>query len=110
VVQDLGQVIEGARERMKNEKNMKRVEFQAHSFFEEQPVKAAEVYLLRFICHDYSDKYAARILGNIVAAMGPKSRIVVMDGVTPEPRSVSRAEERKSRYVLLAFELHALLI
>lgn len=34
-----------------------RISFQAHDFFQEQPVKGADVYLLRLVLHDWSDKY-----------------------------------------------------
>ena len=97
VVQDLENVVAGVKDRVKDRKSLDRISFEVHSFFQMQPVKDAEVYLLRFICHDYSDKYAAEILRNVVNAMGPKSRIIVMDGVTPSPRAVSSPEERKSR-------------
>lgn len=33
-----------------------RIEFMPHDFFNEQPVKGADVYLLRFILHDHSDR------------------------------------------------------
>jgi 6-hydroxytryprostatin B O-methyltransferase len=97
VVQDLENVVAGVKERVQDRKHLERVTFQAHSFFELQPVTEADVYLLRFICHDYSDKYSAEILRNVIEAMGPKSRIVVMDGITPPPGAVSKPEERKSR-------------
>ena len=97
VVQDLENVITGVKDRVKNRKNIERISFEVNDFFEMQPVKDAEVYLLRFICHDYSDNYSAKILRNVVEAMGSKSRIVVMDGITPLPRAMSNHEERKSR-------------
>jgi 6-hydroxytryprostatin B O-methyltransferase len=89
VVQDLDKVVEVVRERVKGKKHLERIEFQTHSFFKPLPVRGADVYLLRCICHDYLDKYAAKILGNIIPAMGPKSRIVVVDGVVPPPGIVS---------------------
>ena len=42
-----------------------RVSFQAHNFWEEQTVKGADVYMFKRIFHDYSDKYAPKILGFI---------------------------------------------
>ncbi|KAI0883766.1 S-adenosyl-L-methionine-dependent methyltransferase [Annulohypoxylon maeteangense] len=53
--------------------------FQAHDFFEPQPVKGAEVYFLRWILHNWSDKYALRILRNVGLAMGERSRLVIHD-------------------------------
>ncbi|KAJ9645227.1 hypothetical protein H2201_000978 [Coniosporium apollinis] len=62
-----------------------RVTFQAHNFWEEQPVKGADVYFMKHILHDWSDKYCLKILRAIVPAMKDGSRIVVMDGVLPPP-------------------------
>jgi len=96
IVQDLEKVVEGVKERTKDQKS-ESIEFQTHGFFESQPVKGADVYLLRFICHDYSDKDAARILESLVPAMGPNSRIILMDGVMPAVNSVSKLDERRVR-------------
>jgi sterigmatocystin 8-O-methyltransferase len=61
-----------------------RIEFMPHDFFNEQPVKGADVYLLRFILHDHSDSRCAKILSNIVDAMEPgKSRILIDDAIVP---------------------------
>lgn len=60
-----------------------RVSFQSHNFWEEQPVKGADVYMLKRILHDYSDKYASKILAQIITVMKPGSRVIVMDGVLP---------------------------
>jgi hypothetical protein len=35
------------------------------------------VYWLRYVIHDWSDDYCIRILKNIKAAMGPRSRILI---------------------------------
>lgn len=53
-----------------------RVSFMAHDFFEEQPVKCADVYFLRYILHNWSDKYARRILKSLIPALKDSSRIV----------------------------------
>lgn len=39
--------------------------------------------MLNRILHDYSDKYASKILAQIVPAMNPGGRIIVMDGLLP---------------------------
>jgi hypothetical protein len=46
-----------------------RVEVVAHDFFTEQSVKAAGVYLFRWIFHGWSDKYAIRSLKNLRPAL-----------------------------------------
>lgn len=98
VVQDLEKAVAGAPEYMKQQgKETANLKFQVHDFFTEEPVKDAAVYLLRFILHDYPDKYAVKILQGIVPAMGNHSRIIVMDGVVPDPGLVPRPDERVSR-------------
>ncbi|PWY71774.1 S-adenosyl-L-methionine-dependent methyltransferase [Aspergillus sclerotioniger CBS 115572] len=74
-----------------------RLTFQAHDFTKPQPVRGADVYLLRMILHDWPDREAARILGNIASAMEDKkstSRLVIMDTVLPTPGSAPVSVER----------------
>lgn len=72
-----------------------RLTFQGHDFTQPQPVRGADVYLLRMILHDWPDDKAAAILRNIVAAMDEnKSRLLIMDTVLPSPGSVPAAVER----------------
>jgi 6-hydroxytryprostatin B O-methyltransferase len=58
-----------------------RFTFQAHNFFEPQPVKHADVYFLRAILHDWPDPDAIRILRQLVSAFKPSSRIVLFDHI-----------------------------
>ncbi|KAL7621041.1 hypothetical protein AAE478_008353 [Parahypoxylon ruwenzoriense] len=58
-----------------------RVKLMPHDFFQENPVKNAEVYWLRYILHDWSDEYCIAILSRIEKAMGPNSRILIADQV-----------------------------
>ncbi|KAI9674799.1 MAG: hypothetical protein M1817_001703 [Caeruleum heppii] len=55
-----------------------RVKLMPHDFFQEQPVKGADVYWFR---HDWADDYCVRILSSIVPAMGPNSRILIVDQI-----------------------------
>jgi hypothetical protein len=55
----------------------KRIQFVPHNFFDENPVKNADVYWLRYILHDWSDDYCVQILSAIKPAMGPRSRILI---------------------------------
>ena len=67
-----------------------RISFQDYNFFDPQPVQA-DVYFLRMIIHDWSDKYATIIIKQIATAMKPGSRLIIMDqimqpvGVLPAP-------------------------
>jgi hypothetical protein len=64
-----------------------RVSFQPHNFFTEQPVKEADVFVLKHILHDWSDPYATRIIRNLIPALQPGNRVMVVDGILP-PRGV----------------------
>jgi hypothetical protein len=85
IVQDLPQIVE----RAKNpatcvipEAIRSRFTFMAHSFYEPQPVEA-DVYFLRMIMHDYSDKYCIKILQPLVKSLKAGGRILIMDSVLP---------------------------
>lgn len=76
-----------------------RVTFMKHDFFEEQPIQAAKVYLLRWILHDWSDKYAIRILKALVPALTQDSKVIICEHVLPEPGTIPIYQERAMRYV-----------
>ena len=40
-----------------------RIDFMPHDFFTEQPVKGADVYFMRWILHNWSDKYFCKYCG-----------------------------------------------
>ncbi|KAK0637046.1 S-adenosyl-L-methionine-dependent methyltransferase [Bombardia bombarda] len=63
----------------------RRTELQEHDFFGPQNIKGADVYLLRMIIHDWPDDKAVVILQRLAQAMGPQSRILIMDMVIPAP-------------------------
>ncbi|KAI1408087.1 S-adenosyl-L-methionine-dependent methyltransferase [Hypoxylon sp. FL1857] len=87
VVQDLPRVISKAEnpsgdlngDAQKNGGNDGHIVFQPHDFFKPQPVKGAAVYFLRWILHNWSDKYAIQILQNIGQAMDENSRLIIHD-------------------------------
>ncbi|KAF2199794.1 S-adenosyl-L-methionine-dependent methyltransferase [Delitschia confertaspora ATCC 74209] len=58
-----------------------RVQFITHDFFNENPVKGADVYWVRYIMHDWSDSYCTQILSSIARAMSPHSRLLICDQV-----------------------------
>lgn len=76
------------------------VKFMTHDFFTEQPVHGADVYFLRWVLHDWSDKYSLKILRNLVPALKPGAKVVVMDAVLPKPGVLPRWQDDKLRYVL----------
>jgi 6-hydroxytryprostatin B O-methyltransferase len=89
IVQDLEGVISRAREFLPP--YFGDVTFQAHDFFTPQTVQA-DVYILRHVLHNWSDKYCIQILRHLVAVMKPSSKIIVNDAVIVEPME-STAEQ-----------------
>ncbi|KAI9646648.1 hypothetical protein NHQ30_004645 [Ciborinia camelliae] len=74
-----------------------RLSFMAHDFFQEQPVKGADVYLISNVLHDWSDKYAAKILGNLIPALKKGARVLVCDRCLPAPCELSPYQARRQR-------------
>ncbi|PPJ53309.1 hypothetical protein CBER1_00904 [Cercospora berteroae] len=102
IVQDLPETVAGARKEMaQNDKidaSVKaRLEFMNHDFFTENPVKDADVYFLRMICHDWPDNEAKVILSHIRAALKPGAQIVIMDTILPQPGTISVLQEQQLR-------------
>ncbi|CAN9391058.1 unnamed protein product [Alternaria alternata] len=62
------------------------IEFQAHDFFTQQPIRGAKFYYLRHIMHDWADEDCVRILSSIIPAMGSESRILIDEVVLPETK------------------------
>jgi 6-hydroxytryprostatin B O-methyltransferase len=86
IVQDLPEIIKRARDPATSvvpEDLRDRFTFMVQDFFEPQAVKHADVYFQRMNYQNYSDKYAVKILQNLVPAMGPNSSIVVSDQLLP---------------------------
>jgi hypothetical protein len=58
---------------------------QAHDFFTPQPIKAARVYALHSILHDWGDEEGVRILENLKPALKPRySRVLLNEIVLSE--------------------------
>jgi hypothetical protein len=94
VVQDLQSVIESRD--MTAEKSS--VTFVAHDFFTPQPFTKANILLLRTVIHDWGDKDAEKIIGQLIPAMENGARLVIMDTVLPDvPGSISPYREAMLR-------------
>ncbi|BCS20479.1 uncharacterized protein APUU_20911A [Aspergillus puulaauensis] len=85
IVQDYGSVIQRGEAALPAELQ-NRVRFEAKDMFEEQKVIPDKkvVYFLRAILHNWSDKYARRILQAIVPALKPGDRIVVNEQIVTD--------------------------
>ncbi|KAF2728965.1 S-adenosyl-L-methionine-dependent methyltransferase [Polyplosphaeria fusca] len=62
-----------------------------------QPVEGADVYLMRWVLHDFSDACAIKILRTIVPALKKGSRVMIMDLIFPEPGTLPVWRERDLR-------------
>jgi hypothetical protein len=82
-----------------------RIKFEVHDFFTPQPIQGADVYFLRAIIHDWSDKYAVAILKALVPAMKPGSRVIIHDPHTPNPKALGWWQDRQARASNLRMKL-----
>ncbi|KAF1813460.1 S-adenosyl-L-methionine-dependent methyltransferase [Eremomyces bilateralis CBS 781.70] len=105
VVEDLPHVVAQGAEALP-EPLKSRISFLPLDFFTPQPVKDADVYILRQICHDWSDKYAVKILENLLPAMKKGAKLVIMDGLIPPPNAIPKLDEAQVRMVDLVMMTH----
>lgn len=84
------------------------MQFMVHDFMTKQPstVAGVDIFLLRAILHNWSDKCAVRILRNLIPAMKPGSQVIVNDIVIPEPGTVPPMFERPLRNGSLMMDVH----
>ncbi|EKG16123.1 O-methyltransferase family 2 [Macrophomina phaseolina MS6] len=96
IVQDLASVIQGREAEVPSDVKG-RVQFMAHDLFSEQPVVGADIYFLRWICHDWSSKYAIQIIRNLIPALKHGARVRLNEGLMPRPGTFPRRLERAIR-------------
>jgi hypothetical protein len=53
-------------------------------------------YLLRWTLHNCSDKYAIKVIRNLIPALASHAKIGVQEFVLPEPVPTPNLEDRKS--------------
>lgn len=82
VNQDLPQIV--------SDQKLDGVESMVYDFFTPQPLKAARVYYLRYILHDWNDTLCRTILEHIRAAMDPSySKVLINQWIVPTQRATS---------------------
>lgn len=59
------------------------VTYQAHNFFEEQPVKDGDVYFMRHVFHNHPDAECVKILTALLPALKTGARVLVSEYVVP---------------------------
>ncbi|KAK6065101.1 o-methyltransferase [Seiridium cupressi] len=90
VVQDLPDVVAAAEQVLQSD----RVRYQAYDFFSTQPITTADVYLFRWVFHDWPDHHVIRILRAQVPALRKGARILVNESLSPLPGSLPLTMER----------------
>ena len=96
VVQDLGETIASVSESTNTEAAEMGVTFMPHDFFTPQPI-SANVYLLRWILHNWPEAYCLRIIRALIPSLKNGARVLVMEIVMPAPGSIDNEPERKMR-------------
>ncbi|KAK0737844.1 O-methyltransferase-domain-containing protein [Schizothecium vesticola] len=91
VVEDLPQVVEGAKSSADSDPEMADVRFVGMDFHAEQPVKGALAYYIRRCLHDYGDEECVVMLQRISDAMATDSKLLIVEQVLPNPPSAFAA-------------------
>jgi O-methyltransferase domain len=68
-----------------------------HDFLTTQPVKGAEIYLFRWIFHDWSDKYCTKILQSLIPALKKGAKIIINDICIPQSGQLGISADRSLR-------------
>jgi hypothetical protein len=74
-----------------------RVSFQPYDFFTPQPVKGADVYLYRWIVHNQADKYAIKMLQQLIPALKKGARVLINDHCLRRPGVENMWDEKIMR-------------
>ncbi|KAJ5116613.1 O-methyltransferase-domain-containing protein [Penicillium angulare] len=104
IVQDLPEVIENAEAKAlqtngtTNGHSGMPVKFQAHDFFHPQTLQA-DVYIFRWIMHDWPDHYVVRILKQLIPSLKAGAKVVLNESICPESRSLPLSVERYIRWM-----------
>lgn len=61
-----------------------RIKYMVHDFNNPQPIKNADVYLFRWIMHNYANKHAVNILQQLKPALKKGARVLINDYCLPE--------------------------
>lgn len=95
IVQDLAGTVEEGQKLLPAELKSQ-ITFMPHDFFQEQPVKNADIFFFRFILHNWSDKYATQILRNLIPAMKDGTRVVIYEFL-PDVAATTKWTQKQPR-------------
>lgn len=74
-----------------------RLECGSYNFLAEEVTHQADVYVFRHIFHDWSDKYAAKILKNLLPALKPGNKLWLSEVVLPELSDKTHTRDQMQR-------------
>lgn len=80
---DQPHVVSGANNLLENAGVAERVEIVSGDFFKEIPVEA-DIYLMKFILHDWNDEQCDAILANLAKSAQPGSKLLLIETVVEE--------------------------
>ncbi|RMZ82434.1 hypothetical protein DV737_g2091, partial [Chaetothyriales sp. CBS 132003] len=83
VVQDLPAVESAFNTNFGSSRHASRVKFQKHDFFNVQET-SADVFLVKSVFHDWSDKYVLQIVRNLLGVFKPGNHLLIFDSIVPE--------------------------
>lgn len=95
VVQDMASVVGGAE--VPGDQLRDRVRFMAHDLFAPQTV-CADVYVFRWVFHNWPDKYCVQILRAQIPVLRPGAKLIVQEAVMPQIGAVAQWREKDFRY------------
>lgn len=73
------------------------IQLSAHDFFDEQPIRNADVYLYRHCFHNWNDQACVRMLHALLPALKDDARVLLVDAILPEPGEIPLRHERMIR-------------
>ncbi|THU96315.1 O-methyltransferase [Dendrothele bispora CBS 962.96] len=87
IVQDLPHVAEEGKKfyttKMPEAVASGQLQFQGHSFLNKQPIKDADVFVVKQVLHNWPDVYNSTILKNLREVAKPDTKLIIIDNVIP---------------------------
>ncbi len=74
-----------------------------HDFFTVNPVKNADVFMAKYVIHDWSNKYSLEILKRLREAAAPHTKLVLLDKIIPYMCPLSAIEESANEILVPGF-------
>ncbi|KAL7796186.1 S-adenosyl-L-methionine-dependent methyltransferase [Trichoderma afarasin] len=107
VVKDLGRMTINGQDQLKisdlHASIKDSITFEPYDFIQEKNKEDnADIYMFRFVMHDWSDSRVITILNNIVPNMKSTARIHIMDYIIPKPDAFPLVVERLKRTMDMA--------